>query len=60
MLGEFDLDPASSAAAQRQVQATEFFDKNDDGLTRPWRGRVWAESALLAARYRGVCEQAGG
>ena len=41
VLGEFDLDPASSAAAQRQVQATEFFDKNDDGLTRPWRGRVW-------------------
>ena len=41
VLGEFDLDPASSDAAQRQVQATEFFDKNDDGLTRPWRGRVW-------------------
>ena len=41
VLGNFDLDPASSAAAQRQVQATEFFDKNDDGLTRTWRGRVW-------------------
>ncbi len=41
VLGDFDLDPASSAAAQRQVQATEFFDKDDDGLTRPWRGRVW-------------------
>jgi hypothetical protein len=38
VLGEIDLDPASSLAANDTVKAKEWFD---DGLTKPWRGRVW-------------------
>ncbi len=41
VLGEFDLDPASSDAAQKQVQASRYFDKEHDGLGFEWRGRVW-------------------
>ena len=44
VLGGFDLDPASSGEAQKQVKAGEFFDKEHDGLAVPWRGRVWLNS----------------
>lgn len=36
MGGCIDLDPASSAIANATVQATRFFTREDDGLTRPW------------------------
>ncbi|MBA2412267.1 MAG: hypothetical protein H0V63_05510 [Burkholderiaceae bacterium] len=41
VLGEIDLDPASSTAAQTAVAARAFFSEHDDGLSRPWGGRVW-------------------
>jgi phage N-6-adenine-methyltransferase len=41
VLGEIDLDPASSAKAQEIVAAAAYFTKEDDGLTREWHGRVW-------------------
>lgn len=36
-LGGIDLDPASSAEANKVVQARQYFTKGDDGLTRIWR-----------------------
>jgi len=41
VLGEFDLDPASSDAAQRTVKAKRFFTSADDGLKHEWHGKVW-------------------
>ena len=41
VLGSFDLDPASCEEAQRNVRATTFYSLEDNGLSRPWRGRVW-------------------
>lgn len=41
VLGEIDLDPASSDAAQAVVQASRYFTKADDGLKQNWDGRVW-------------------
>jgi len=35
------LDPASSAIANQTVKATEFYTKEDDGLSKPWYGNVW-------------------
>jgi phage N-6-adenine-methyltransferase len=40
-LGEIELDPASSEAAQRIVKATKYFTKANDALKEPWHGRVW-------------------
>ena len=41
VLGDIDLDPASSRAAQKIVGAKVFYTKADDGLTKEWHGRVW-------------------
>ncbi len=41
VLGAIDLDPASSEAAQRRVQAERYFTPEDDGLEHEWAGRVW-------------------
>jgi phage N-6-adenine-methyltransferase len=54
VLGSFDLDPASSEAAQRVVKAERFYTKEDDGLTKPWYGRVWLNppyGRLLMTRF---------
>lgn len=41
VMGGIDLDPASSAEAQRLVQAGKWYGKQDDGLSLPWAGCVW-------------------
>jgi ParB family chromosome partitioning protein len=41
VLGVIDLDPASSARAQANVQALQHFTQEDDGLMRMWHGNVW-------------------
>lgn len=41
VLGAIDLDPASNEAAQKVVRAAKHYTKADNGLARPWSGRVW-------------------
>lgn len=41
VLGGIDVDPASNDIAQKTVQAGTHFTKQDDGLNKPWPGRVW-------------------
>ncbi len=40
-LGEIDLDPASSDAANDVVKATDYLTMANDGLKHEWRGRIW-------------------
>ena len=41
VMGKIDLDPASSDIANKTVGASEYFTKEDDGLSQEWYGKVW-------------------
>lgn len=41
VLGQIDLDPASSRQAQSQIKALSFFTASDSGLDKDWHGNVW-------------------
>lgn len=41
VLGDIDLDPASSEIANKAVQAARFFSIDDNGLDKEWAGRIW-------------------
>jgi len=41
VIGEFDIDPASSEVAQKQVKAASYYTKEQNGLSQPWHGRIW-------------------
>jgi ParB family chromosome partitioning protein len=40
-MGSIDLDPASSEIANKTVQASTYYTKEDDGLSKPWFGNIW-------------------
>lgn len=55
--GEFDLDPATNAAAQALVRAKHHHTKADNGLTRFWRcKRLWHNPPYS----RGLCAEFAG
>ena len=40
-MGSIDLDPASSAVANKRVKAKRIFTQEQNGLNRRWSGNVW-------------------
>jgi phage N-6-adenine-methyltransferase len=54
ILGDIDLDPASEECFQLNIKANKFYTAEDDGLTKPWKGRVWCNppySAVLIKKF---------
>jgi ParB-like chromosome segregation protein Spo0J len=41
VMGSIDLDPASCVEANEVIQASQFYTKEDDGLTKDWKGNLW-------------------
>lgn len=40
-LGPFNLDPCAPVAAPGRTGCRRWWTSDDDGLSRPWEGRVW-------------------
>jgi hypothetical protein len=41
VMGSIDLDPASCDEANDVIKADAYYTKDDDGLSKEWRGNVW-------------------
>ena len=41
VMGGIDLDPCANSLRPKHVPSTHCYTKEDDGLTRPWQGRVF-------------------
>jgi ParB family chromosome partitioning protein len=48
VLGEIDLDPASTRIAQKTVKAKRFFSLESDGLAQKWKGNVFLNPPYTA------------
>ena len=57
VMGDIDLDPASSIEAQRVVQALRFYDERYDGLKHAWAGRVWLNPPYATPLVRAFVER---
>ena len=57
VMGRIDLDPASNTEANETVQAKAIYTVEDDGLTQPWRGRVFLNPPFSAQLKRAFCDR---
>jgi phage N-6-adenine-methyltransferase len=57
VLGRIDLDPASTAAANKTVKAKRYFDKAHDGLAQEWSGQIFLNPPYSGELVRRFCSK---
>jgi ParB family chromosome partitioning protein len=57
VLGDIDLDPATTTAANAVVKAGQIFTEHDNGLAQRWDGRVWLNPPYSQPLVTQFCEK---
>lgn len=57
VMGNIDLDPASTEIANSIVMAKTFYDASSDGLTKDWAGKVWMNPPYAREFIQRFCEK---
>lgn len=60
VLGDIDLDPATSKTANAVVKAAEIFTLKDNGLAHRWHGRVWMNPPYSQPAIESFCQKLAG
>jgi len=57
VMGNIDIDPASSKIANAKIKAQKYYTLNNDGLSKKWVGKVWLNPPYAQPAIDNFCDK---